>query len=443
MSDNAEDIRDIHLNADQQDAVQQLDDFMLDDSRMFFRMDGSAGTGKSTTSAIWAQRQISDGKCIALSAPTNKATRNLRSMKAKISPTANIPVGTAYSLLGLVMGKDGEAREIKSTDKDRLGGVDALVIDERGMINTSLWGHLRDFALDKRVKIILTGDRYQLPPVGEEESPTERLQLDVNLTKVERHDNQILAFATYLRDCIDSGTRPQFKSDNDADGGVFVMRGKDYYKTIRKAFSSDTYAAHAEAFKALAWRNATVSDCNDSIRDEMYNGNPAEPFELGERVVAKGPVMDTDRFLYEREESFMASTDEEGQVRSISKVEHPIYSDIECYCVVWTTDDGETAVSYVPTRAGKSAFNRVEAELLQQAKTGGGRYWANFWTFKQLFAELAPCHALTVHRGQGSTYRTAFVDVDDIMANRNFNEMLRMFYTAATRPSKSLMLKVS
>ena len=443
MSDNAEDIRNIHLNADQQDAVQQLDDFMADGSQMFFRMDGSAGTGKSTTSAIWAQRQIADGKCIALSAPTNKATRNLRSMKRKISPTANIPVGTTYSLLGLVMGKDGEAREIKSLDKDRLGGVNALIVDERGMINTPLWGRLRDFAIEKQVKVILTGDRYQLPPVGEEESPTERLHLNVNLTKVERHDNQILTFATYLRDCIDAQRMPQFKGDNDENGGVFLMRGKDFYKQIRKAFSSDTYAANSEAFRVLAWRNATVADYIDSIRDEVYDNNPAEPFEIGERVVAKAPVMDTARWLYEREEAFMATTDEEGEVRSISVADHPVFSEIQCHCVTWTTDDGDTVISYVPTRAGKGAYNRIHSELLETAKSSGGRHWASYWTFKQLFAEMAPSHAMTVHRGQGSTYRTAFVDADDIMVNRNFSEMLRMFYTAATRPSKSLILKVS
>lgn len=436
------DLLSLKLNIEQGRALESMCDFMEDPDRLFFRVDGPAGTGKSTISALFTRRQTELGRTIALAAPTNKATRNLGSMRARIGlPDANIPIGTIFSLLGLVLGKDGEVRELQSTDRDKLDGVNAIVLDERGMVNDMLWNYLSQFAAERRIKVILTGDPYQIPPVGQEQSATDRLGLDAMLTKVERHDNQILNLATHIRECIEAGIAPTIKTDHDENGGVYLLRGKDFYKQIRKAFSSEAYHADGYAFKAMAWRNATVESMNESIRDEMYDGNPRMPFEIGERVVAKGPVLDIRSFIEDGFERFEAGTDQEGSVMSIVEAEHPFYRHIPCHHVVWELDDGGLANSYVVHQKGRNAFRDTKEELLQAARSEGGRAWGAFWNFTNMFAEMAPCHALTVHRAQGSTYRTAFVDVDDILANRDDKERWRLLYTAATRPSKCLILK--
>lgn len=438
---NAEDIREIKLNQDQQDTVQKLDDFVAS-NQMFFRLDGAAGTGKSTTSAIWAQRATQNGTQLALAAPTNKATRNLASFKKRISPTAKIVTGTAYSLLGLVLGKDGEARQIDSTGQHKMEGVDVLLVDESGMINDALMEKLHEHALETNTKIIFTGDpRYQLPPVKQEESSVCRLHLNAELSKVERHDNQILNFATYLRGCIDNGTKPVFKGDYDENGGVIVLPTKDFYRQIKKAFSSELYDEYPDAFKCVAWRNMMVDEYNDSIRHAMYNDNPATPFEIGERIVAKAPVLDLVEFRESGRESFLASTDEEGTVRSVSAMPHPVYGEIEVYCVVFENELGEGVIAYMPSRDGKRDYERRKSQLAENARADRHK-WPAFWSFIGMFADLAPCHAITSHRAQGSTYRTAFVDVVDIMANRDEKERLRMLYTAATRPSKTLIMRV-
>lgn len=438
---NEEDITKIPLNQDQQDTIQKLNDFMASPN-LFFRLDGSAGTGKSTTAAIWAQGALKDGHQLALSAPTNKATRNLRTFKNKINPNAKIPTGTVYSLLGLVLGSDGEAREIKSTDMHKLDGVDALVIDESSMTNDSLMEKIHSHALNTNTKIIFMGDPlYQLPPVNQEESAVCRLHVNALLTKVERHDNQILTFATYLRDCIDHSRMPTFKSDRDEHGGVAVLNSRDFYRQLKKAFSSETYDENPDAFKCMAWRNSIVDSYNESIREAMYNDNPAVPFEIGERIVAKAPVLDVIEFKCSGKEMFLASTDEEGTVRSCTKQPHPVFGEVEVYSVVFINETGTAVCAYMPTASGARVFQRRKNELSEAAKVNR-REWPKFWQFIGMFADLAPCHALTTHRAQGSTYRTAFVDVNDLLVNRNAKERLRMLYTAATRPSKSLILKV-
>ena len=60
--------------------------------------------------------------------------------------------------------------------------------------------------------------------------------------------------------------------------------------------------------------------------------------------------------------------------------------------------------------------------------------WVEFFTFKDAtFADLRPIHAATVHRSQGSTYQTAFVDLTDIGRNTRRDVLLRLLYVALTR----------
>lgn len=437
---NVEDIRQIRLNSDQERVVDQLNTFVSGPDH-FFRLDGAAGTGKSTTAAIWAQQQIGNGLQLALAAPTNKATRNLRTFKNRINRTARIQTGTIYSQLGLILGKDGEVREIEASKSHKLEGVDVILLDEWSMVSDALMEKIYAHALSTGTKVIFMGDPYQLPPVGQEESAVMKLPRDAFLSKVERHDNQILTFATHLRECIEFGRRPTFRSDRDEHGGVAVLNGRDFFKQLKKAFCSDVYEEYPDAFKCLSWRNAMVESYNDSIRNAMYDDDPATPFEIGERIVAKAPVMDVAEYRASGEESFVATTDEEGTVRSVVTTHHPVFEFIEVYSVVFENEAGEAVCGYMPTRAGRREFQKHKNKLYEDAKTQRGM-WPKFWLFVGMFADLAPCHALTVHRGQGSTYRTAFVDVNDIMSVREERDRLRMLYTAATRPSKSLILKI-
>ena len=440
---NVEDITQVKLNQDQQDAVEQMLDF-AQGPNMFFRLDGAAGTGKSTCSAFFGREALGLGIQMALAAPTNKATRNLNTFKEKVSPSASIPTGTIYSLLGLVLGNDGEVREVQSTDMHKMEGVKLCLVDEWSMINANLMGKIHDSALETGTKFIFTGDPYQLPPVNEEQSAVERLHCNARLTKVERHDNQILRLATHLRECIESGARPTFKTDRDDDGGVSLMKTGDFRKMIRRAYCSEVYDEYPDAFKTVSWRNVIVDDYNETIRDAMYKGNPADPFEIGERIVAKAPVLDLLQFKLEGTPTFCATTDEEGTVLGVQVMPHPIYGEIESWCITFENSYGKIVTAYMPTRAGYRIY-KAKVEALAAEARQDRRQWPAFWRFKELFAELAPSHALTVHRSQGSTYRTTFLDLDDLMVNysRNRSEGLRMIYTGCTRPSKALFLKLN
>jgi superfamily I DNA/RNA helicase len=60
--------------------------------------------------------------------------------------------------------------------------------------------------------------------------------------------------------------------------------------------------------------------------------------------------------------------------------------------------------------------------------------------FLSTFASFKYNHALTVHKSQGSTYKTTVLNVRDISFNQNEKEKQRLFYTGITRASDLLIL---
>jgi superfamily I DNA/RNA helicase len=60
--------------------------------------------------------------------------------------------------------------------------------------------------------------------------------------------------------------------------------------------------------------------------------------------------------------------------------------------------------------------------------------------FIDIFAKIKYNHALTVHKSQGSTYKTVALNVKDISFNPNEKEKQRLFYTGITRASDLLIL---
>jgi ATP-dependent exoDNAse (exonuclease V) alpha subunit len=51
----------------------------------------------------------------------------------------------------------------------------------------------------------------------------------------------------------------------------------------------------------------------------------------------------------------------------------------------------------------------------------------------EAFCDLRPIHASTVHKSQGSTYQTVYVDLTDIGRNTRRDVLLRLLYVALTR----------
>jgi exodeoxyribonuclease-5 len=422
----------IKLNPDQRAAVDETHKF-IDGPEMFFNLEGGAGTGKSTS----VQTTVRETRAkIILTAPTNKATKVLRQM-AEEELDGAVDTATIYSTLGLRLDNNGELKEIVAAeDANRAGNYDVVVVDEGSMINRNLFKHIRRTAVEENVKFLFMGDKAQLPPINEEYSEIFGLAYKRSLTKVERHDNQILTLANHLRDCQFAGAQLNLASNHGEDGGVYKLNYKKLREKACEAFTSDNYLANPGSIKLIAWRNATVNVYNELIREAMYGAKIAAeaPFQIGERVVVCQPIMSADR-----SETVM-TTDEEGTVETIDVVQHPIYQGLTCYKIEVDPEFGEGWVTcYVIHPRSAKDHAAMLGDLANKAKDGRGR-WPAFWDCKESIHDVRPCHAITAHRAQGSTYESVFVDAGDIMVNRRPLERLQCLYVACSRPSRVLVI---
>ena len=275
-------------------------------------------------------------------------------------------------------------------------------------------------------------DSAQLPPVGEVASLIWSLQNGVQLTRVMRHDNQILTLVTNIRSVMQSiAPSITFKQDSSGGEGVFKHTKEAFRKSIFEAAACGHFADGGTA-KVVAWRNIRVAEYNNLIRFAIY-GAAAIPghYIPGDRIVAAGPVLKGDEVIM--------NTDDEALVESIIECQHPTepkYKAIELMC----RTELNTRVRLLVIHPDSAAdFERDSVHKAHDAK-GNGKLWKKFWDHKELFHDIKYAYALTAHRAQGSTYENVWVDTQDILFNRQRKEAFQCLYVACSRPTTRLHL---
>lgn len=416
------------LNKDQATAVDEMVEFLqVSDDAYFFLLEGPAGTGK--TYCVKALINRIKGRLV-FTAPTNKATKVLR--ESIQSPDYKPDCRTIYSLLGLKLETNGEIKELSvPEDPLDLSRFLAVVVDEASMVSKVLMKYIKEAALTQKVKFIFMGDRYQLPPVGEDLATCWDIPRKAVLSQVMRFDNQLLTLATEIRTRM-GHIVPTIKlvSDNDGAEGVWSIPANDWEARIRAAAARGEFSEPNKA-KAMAWRNATVNRLNTMIRDVIFD-HTDQHWVVGDRIVMLAPAND-----FENEK--IASTDDEGTVERVTTAYHPHYGQFKCYVIDVCFDDNERASIWLLHESAQLEFTKETERRAAEARANP-RMWKNFWAFKDAFHTARHAYALTVHRAQGSTYETAYVDYRDILINRNRIEAFKCFYVAATRARKRLFL---
>lgn len=415
------------LNDDQRAAVEAMENFIREKKADFFLLVGAAGVGKTFCIKDLINRLR--GRMV-FTAPTNKATKVLR--ESVTTDDYKPDCRTIYSLLGLRLEANGEIKELTTPEEPLdLSKFLAVVVDEASMLNKKLMGYIQQTARDQRIQFIFMGDPAQLPPVGERTSEVWQIENRFELTKVMRHDNQILQLATSVRGKVNHPA-PSFNitSDNSAGEGVWKVSQVEFTKRIREAARAGRFSRPNDA-KAIAWRNVTVNSLNRVIRAEIFDNTLADWCE-GDRLIMLAPAKD-------HKGDQVAHTDDEGTVTRVTATWHPMYQQFLCYAINVTFDDNHADTVWLVHPDARSEWEHEKARLGHEAR-GNGRLWKNFWGFVESFHQARHAYAITAHRSQGSTYNAAFVDFRDIMLNRERSEAVRCAYVAFTRPKKELYI---
>ncbi len=237
---------------DQMYAVDLFARFMTDrDERAVMILRGSAGTGKTSLAGAIVRTILELRQKVSLLAPTGRAAK-------VFSLNANQPAATIHRAIyreKAFTGLDGKFNLNVNLFHDRL-----FMVDEASMIslssNNSTFGSgcllddLIQFVYnDRNCRMLLVGDKAQLPPIGEEESPALRsdvlraygltvYECDLNEVLRQSQDSGILYNATVIRQMIthDEVTQlPKIRFKGFAD--ISIVPGDELIERLASSYS--------------------------------------------------------------------------------------------------------------------------------------------------------------------------------------------------------------
>ena len=413
------------LTDHQQDAYDTAYERLADGAR-FTTLRGYAGTGKTFVAGVLAE-QLADEDCtVTACAPTHKATHVLG---AELDGT--VPTHTLHSFLGLRLVPDrtgGYTLEPEGRDEDYPAGV--VIVDEASMIGQDEWHHIQQAPW--HLQWLFVGDPAQLPPVNESASPVFDLP-GPELETVHRQaaDNPIIELAHRVR----RGEGPPMQPAYENGTGVGVTASKEgFIESALGVFQSDAFERDATVARVLAYRNKTVRHYNRVIRAALY-GEDAPRFEKGEWLVA--------RATWYHDAKPKITNSEEVRVKK-ARVETIEADDLSTW-KVWKLSVRGVSDPWRRTLhvLHESEQERFEDELEQrrEAALDDPSKWEAYYDLKERFAQVDYAYATTVHKAQGSTFDTVFIDHRDLTTCRG-SEQQALFYVAVTRPAQRLALLV-
>ena len=402
---------------------------------------GHGGSGKTKLSQHLLVRWHQEYRRVVASAPTHKAVSVIESgfKAAKI----HVPARTIQSVLGLKPAHNSSRLEFTRPQNASEPDVDILLVDEASMLSEELMGHIAKYLREKTV--IFVGDPAQLPPVGEKRSRVFEVDNRSHLATPVRQamDSPIYHACEIIR--ASQGSDPDWSWAKPArHEGKGIYRPSDQDAWIAKAFKSKDYKDNPDNFRLITWTNDAVKLWNQKIRTWIHGTLPAEPFILGEYILARAPVMEGDDPII--------NTNEEVLILAMKKGRHmPKFyptgadglgewsADVACWEYLVKTASGLEHT--VRMAIDEDGFQRTSNRLAEEAKIDRYR-WRDFHNFRQSFlrGQHVPC--LTVHNSQGSTFRHVFLNVAEMEKWMKYSllEGQQGLYVGASRPTDSLVL---
>lgn len=427
--------------------------FMQDEKAWDMYITGAAGTGKTTSLSDVVTYCIDNNIAYIVCAYTHKACSILRS---KLPPGAN--VRTLHSFLGKrpCINTDATKKEhvntnIKTSDTDKEPEV--LFLDEYSMVGEKDFLDIReaqdgDYDAIPELKVVWIGDKHQLPPVGDMQAIVPTGKYQSKLTKIWRNDNPLQQPLNSLIAFMDGKEEP--KKLEEVPG--YFIRDKNIV---------DEYKLCKQDCVILAYTNKCVETLNAEIAgknypdkgDKVFSPTTQKYYTLVDYVdspeyidlhysdaLLLGSKYKTLENLVQSELcSFMILEDEDGDIWQHAvvfghyeykvKKEELEHKAVESNNAIEQANRGYKAAAW-------AKYNPQTTLARTRAKA-----WRDCLSFKDCVICLDFPYAMTVHKSQGSTFNTVFVDTDDIAncASRNFDLYLKLMYVAISRASHKVI----
>lgn len=418
---------------------------------------GVAGTGKTTDLCGTVQYCIDNNISYIVCAFTHDACKILRS---KLPQDANVQ--TLHKFIKKRPSINMEATKFQHvTTNSRFGTaeqVEVLFVDEYSQVGEKDLMDIRELqdniedeegdTIKAGLRVCWLGDPHQLPPIGDAQAIQPHGKFSIRLTKQYRQieGNPLAEAIGQLISFIEGKpSAPLITSDR-------FKRGQDIFSK---------YQACNEHKILLAYTNQKVQDLNWTIEGKeepeedcivfspstkqkytfircipsylIYEIDKAfgEPLKLGSKYK-------TLEFLIQQDYDFCEVEDEDGQRYCFAYV----FGHYEYKKKLEELKRIAAGVNKtILDNEGMSAAQWAKANPDARAAKDRAYAWRKFLSFNECVICLDFAHAKTIHKAQGSTYHTVFLDSEDlgIAAETNYTLYLKLMYVALSRATHNVI----
>lgn len=361
---------------------------------------GGPGTGKTTTVKGIINLMKNRGLNVALAAPTGRAAQRMEEL-------TGFEAKTIHRLLEVEYKEGSETASFVHNLRNPLD-CDAVIVDELSMVDVTIFAALLD-ALPLHCRLIMVGDKDQLPPVGAGNVLADLISSQVidvvTLDKVFRQAMKSRIVTNAHK--VVKGEMPDF--DNSTESDFFLLKEDSKFNAQRKILN-------------LVTERIPASYGYDSINDIQVLC-PSRMGEVGTQSInailqARFNPPSKDK----KELRYKGYTLREGD--KVMQIKNN-------YDVPW----------FRPAENGTGVFNG-DIGILTRIDTASDIINVKFDDKEAMYSlesvkELELAYAMTVHKSQGSEFEVVVMPVIAIptkLAYRN------LFYTALTRAKKLLVL---
>lgn len=442
----------ITLDDEQLVALIRMTKFLKSDEPVLV-LQGYAGTGKTFILNKYINALKNAHVKFTLCAPTHKAKFVMEEMTGEGAITV-------HSLLGLapnteIFELDYKDLKFKCTGLPDIPDNGIVIIDEASMINDELYKLIIDLCKEHDSKLLFIGDKAQIQPVC---SKTLSIVFNcpniITLTKIHRQvdTNGLLPLLSNLRE------RPmkRFQPIEAPEGSLFVYDNpepfvRDSLEMVKKAIQTQ----NVNAIKFVAYTNNRVQGFNKCIRKAIFGENANneynkfefltgyENFEFNNNQFFNSldyVITETPKRVSKHIPHFMKLPGYELELydtiykkfQNVFILDKDINQD---YMVSLTATIEDLRISALEA---KLHGNRTKAsflwkqyfELTKSFASPKNLYWDNRVVKKKTFDYG---YASTIHKIQGSSLDTIFIDMKNILNCKNKDEIRQMQYVALSR----------
>ncbi|MFT4073723.1 MAG: AAA family ATPase [Dysgonamonadaceae bacterium] len=441
----------------QDEALEAIVDFLYSRaSDNLFLLKGYAGTGKSSLiGALVATMSELKQKSVLL-APTGRAAK-------VFSAYAGQPAFTIHKKIYRQQRFSGESDGFSVMDnlhKDTLFVVDEASMISNDGLDSSIFGtgRLLDDLIHyvysgENCRLLLIGDTAQLPPVGQEFSPSLQKEVlsgyglqitEYTLTQVVRQaeNSGILYNATNIRNILNSGETeayPKLKLEGFSD--VFRINGLELIEELNSAYDRDG----VEETMVISRSNKRANIYNQGIRNQVL---------FREEELSSGDLVQIVKNNYLTSEEiegvdFLAN----GEIVEILRVRRTteMYGFRFCDVLIRHLDYGIEMEMKILLDTLYSETASLSREKQNELYINVMNDYADITNKQEKYKKLKidPFfnalqvkygYAVTCHKAQGGEWKNVFLDLGYIAEEHLGINFYRWLYTAFTRATSRLYL---